>query len=119
MKPSISLISIIFILLFVTGSANYADNNKTNNEEEKTQNHYPQSEDVPEEDLPITEEEDNSGLSSSYYHKTCPDAEAIIFNKMDQLSKTDPTLLPSVLRLFFHDCVVRVRHIYQSNHVTE
>ncbi|KAM7250484.1 hypothetical protein ACFE04_022367 [Oxalis oulophora] len=49
----------------------------------------------------------NVVLSTSHYAKSCPTVEAIIQQRMNVWYKLDPTLAPSVLRLHFHDCVVR------------
>ncbi|KAF7822469.1 peroxidase 7-like [Senna tora] len=46
-------------------------------------------------------------LSNTHYNTTCPDAEAIINQKVAAWVKKDPTLAPSIIRLHFHDCVVR------------
>jgi len=54
-------------------------------------------------------------LSIGHYHSTCPDAEGIISQKVFAWVKKDPTLAPSIIRLHFHDCAVRViNHITQS-----
>lgn len=47
-------------------------------------------------------------LSFDYYLNTCPDAEGIIQQKVGAWIKKDPTLAPSIIRLHFHDCAVRV-----------
>ncbi|KAJ7949030.1 Peroxidase [Quillaja saponaria] len=46
-------------------------------------------------------------LSFDHYHKTCPDAESIISQKVAAWVKKDPTLAPAIIRLHFHDCTVR------------
>ncbi|KAI3717150.1 hypothetical protein L1987_68563 [Smallanthus sonchifolius] len=46
-------------------------------------------------------------LSYSLYHKSCQDVEGIIYRKVKEWVKKDPTLAPSLIRLHFHDCVVR------------
>ncbi|KAK4285612.1 hypothetical protein QN277_002288 [Acacia crassicarpa] len=46
-------------------------------------------------------------LSADHYHTTCPDAEAIINQKVTAWVQKDPTLAPSIIRLHFHDCAVR------------
>ncbi|XP_052183272.1 peroxidase 7 [Diospyros lotus] len=51
--------------------------------------------------------DNDGGLSSSYYHRTCPDAEAIINRKVKQWVQKDSTLAPSLIRLHFHDCSIR------------
>jgi peroxidase len=47
-------------------------------------------------------------LSFDYYLKTCPAAEGIIQQKVGAWIKKDFTLAPSLIRLHFHDCAVRV-----------
>ena len=47
-------------------------------------------------------------LSYSFYHESCPDLEGIIYRKVKEWVDKDPTLAPSLLRLHYHDCVVRV-----------
>ncbi|KAJ7969386.1 Peroxidase [Quillaja saponaria] len=46
-------------------------------------------------------------LSFNYYHKRCPDFEAIINRKVHEWINKDYTLAPSLLRLHFHDCFGR------------
>ncbi|KAK9152247.1 hypothetical protein Syun_010556 [Stephania yunnanensis] len=48
-----------------------------------------------------------SFLSIDYYHKTCPQLEGIIQNKVSAMINKDYTMAPSLLRLHFHDCAVR------------
>lgn len=48
-------------------------------------------------------------LSFDYYLNTCPDAEGIIQQKVGAWIQKDFTLAPSLIRLHFHDCAVRVR----------
>lgn len=47
-------------------------------------------------------------LSFTHYLHTCPDAEAIIQNKVMAWVKKDYTIAASIIRLHFHDCAVRV-----------
>lgn len=47
-------------------------------------------------------------LSFGHYQKTCPNAEAIISQKVAAWVKKDPTLAPAIIRLHFHDCAIRV-----------
>ncbi|PRQ30301.1 putative peroxidase [Rosa chinensis] len=46
-------------------------------------------------------------LSFSHYMKTCPQAEGIIQQKVVDWLEKDFTLAASIIRLHFHDCVVR------------
>lgn len=47
-------------------------------------------------------------LSFSHYMKTCPQAEGIIQQKVGDWLQKDFTLAASIIRLHFHDCVLRV-----------
>lgn len=47
-------------------------------------------------------------LSYSLYRESCYDLEGIIYRKVKEWVTKDPTLAPSLLRLQYHDCVVRV-----------
>ncbi|KAI7755466.1 hypothetical protein M8C21_026866 [Ambrosia artemisiifolia] len=46
-------------------------------------------------------------LSYSFYHERCHDVEGIIYRKVKEWVYKDPSLAPSLLRLQYHDCVVR------------
>ncbi|XP_065854761.1 peroxidase 7-like [Euphorbia lathyris] len=46
-------------------------------------------------------------LSPSYYAKKCPEAEGIIQQKVKQWFLKDSTMAASLIRLHFHDCLVR------------
>lgn len=50
-------------------------------------------------------------LSVTHYLKTCPQAESIIQSKVKAWVQKDFTLAPSIIRLHFHDCVIRVSTI--------
>ncbi|XVF43406.1 hypothetical protein PTKIN_Ptkin02bG0037500 [Pterospermum kingtungense] len=47
------------------------------------------------------------GLKLGYYHKTCPNAESIIWKETYKVISRAPTLAAPLLRLHFHDCFVR------------
>lgn len=47
-------------------------------------------------------------LSFDHYDVTCPNLEDIIHRKVQAWVNRDKTLAPSLIRLHFHDCVVRV-----------
>lgn len=48
------------------------------------------------------------GLKVGFYEKTCPKVELIVKNvAADTMSKA-PSLAGALLRMFFHDCFVRV-----------
>ncbi|XP_043688013.1 peroxidase 7-like [Telopea speciosissima] len=46
-------------------------------------------------------------LAISYYQNSCPEAEAIIYRKVNQWVNSDYTLAAAILRLHFHDCAIR------------
>jgi len=48
-------------------------------------------------------------LSPTFYSKTCPTVSSIVSNVLTNVSKTDPRMLASLVRLHFHDCFVQVR----------
>ncbi|XP_073136490.1 peroxidase 7 [Henckelia pumila] len=54
-----------------------------------------------------SEYEYDDPLSYSYYHSSCPSLEKIIHDKVKHWVEKDPTLAPALIRLHFHDCVVR------------
>ncbi|CAI0404149.1 unnamed protein product [Linum tenue] len=47
-------------------------------------------------------------LDSHYYDQTCPQAEAIILQTVRNASIYDPKVPARLLRMFFHDCFIRV-----------
>lgn len=47
-------------------------------------------------------------LSNTYYQNSCPNLEGIIQQKMQALIKKDTSLIASIIRLHFHDCIIRV-----------
>lgn len=51
-------------------------------------------------------------LSFAYYYQKCPEAEAIINQKVKEWINKDYTLAASLIRLHFHDCSVRVRILH-------
>lgn len=48
------------------------------------------------------------GLKVGFYDNTCPKAELIVKKSVFDAMKKDPTLGAPLLRMFFHDCFVRV-----------
>lgn len=48
------------------------------------------------------------GLHDNFYKDTCPDAEQIVKDIIDKRMLERPNLNAKLLRLHFHDCVVRV-----------
>lgn len=50
-----------------------------------------------------------ANLRVGFYSNSCPNVEKIVFNQMKAAYKSDKTIAPGVLRLVYHDCMVRVR----------
>jgi peroxidase len=46
-------------------------------------------------------------LQVGFYSRTCPGAESTVASVVRQSGDADPTILPALLRLQFHDCFVR------------
>ncbi|PNX90599.1 peroxidase, partial [Trifolium pratense] len=46
-------------------------------------------------------------LTPSFYTKTCPNVSSIVHEVVSNVSKTDPRMLASLIRLHFHDCFVQ------------
>nr|CAB3489686.1 unnamed protein product [Digitaria exilis] len=46
-------------------------------------------------------------LQVGFYSKSCPGAESTVADVVRQAGSADPTILPALLRLQFHDCFVR------------
>ncbi|KAL6660604.1 hypothetical protein ACP70R_001639 [Stipagrostis hirtigluma subsp. patula] len=49
----------------------------------------------------------NGQLQVGFYSKSCPNAESTVAAVVRQAAIADPTILPALLRLQFHDCFVR------------
>lgn len=47
-------------------------------------------------------------LDAHYYDKTCPEAENIIYEAVRNATTFDPKVPARILRMFFHDCFIRV-----------
>lgn len=47
-------------------------------------------------------------LQVGFYSDSCPDAEATVAGAVQDAAANDPTILPALLRLQFHDCFVKV-----------
>ena len=54
--------------------------------------------------LPVLKAE----LDAHYYDQTCPQLEDIISETLLSASKQDPRVPARILRMFFHDCFIRV-----------
>lgn len=52
----------------------------------------------------------NAVLDVHYYDQTCPQAEDIIYQTVRNASNYDPKVPARLLRMFFHDCFIRVRY---------
>jgi len=50
----------------------------------------------------------NAKLEPCFYKKTCPQVHFIVFKVVEKVSRTDPRMPASLVRLFFHDCFVQV-----------
>jgi peroxidase len=50
-------------------------------------------------------------LRPDYYAGVCPNLESIVRGAVQQSVALSPLAAPATLRLFFHDCAVRVRAI--------
>ena len=50
-------------------------------------------------------------LQVGFYSDSCPDAEDTVTAAVQDAAGNDPTILPALLRLQFHDCFVKVRSI--------
>ena len=49
-------------------------------------------------------------LQNNFYGSSCPQAEATVRNVTEGIIRSDPTMGAAFMRLFFHDCFVRVIH---------
>lgn len=47
-------------------------------------------------------------LDPSFYRNTCPSVHSIVREVIRNVSKSDPRMLASLIRLHFHDCFVQV-----------
>jgi len=50
----------------------------------------------------------NAQLDPSFYRNTCPNVSSIVREVIRSVSKKDPRMLGSLVRLHFHDCFVQV-----------
>jgi len=51
-------------------------------------------------------------LDNSFYRDTCPNVHSIVREVLRNVSKTDPRILASLMRVHFHDCFVQVSIIH-------
>lgn len=50
----------------------------------------------------------STGLSTTFYKNTCPNVESIVRTAVTNKFRQTFVTAPATLRLFFHDCFVRV-----------
>jgi len=50
----------------------------------------------------------NSLLEYDFYRNSCPHAEHIVRSTLHRLYRTNPPLVPALIRLAFHDCFIQV-----------
>ena len=56
-----------------------------------------------------------SPLQINFYGTSCPQVEATVRNVTAGIIANDPTMGPALMRLFFHDCFVRV-YLHTTDH---
>ncbi|KAF4400746.1 hypothetical protein G4B88_001301 [Cannabis sativa] len=59
--------------------------------------------------LITTVPQSKAALNANYYSQTCPQAEKIILQTVYNASIFDPKVPARLLRMFFHDCFIRLR----------
>lgn len=52
----------------------------------------------------------HSHLEEGFYSDSCPFAEHIVWKAVSAAVRKDPTIPAAIIRLYFHDCFVRVRY---------
>ncbi|QHO06400.1 hypothetical protein HN51_065259 [Arachis hypogaea] len=57
--------------------------------------------------FPLSSDAQASQLDPSFYSATCPTVHSIVREVLRNVSKTDPRILASIMRLHFHDCFVQ------------
>ena len=112
------LLLLAFFCILASSSENYADNfahysnkiNKNNGEDNKYGLSSPEGGEVfTLKAHNLDETSLDNLLSFGYYCKTCAQLESIVHRKVNQWLQKDPSLGASLIRLHFHDCIVRVR----------
>ncbi|XP_078148624.1 peroxidase 27-like [Carex rostrata] len=58
-------------------------------------------------DTTLEKDRSRQGLKVNFYETACPNAEDLVAQEMKQIQAEDATLMPSLIRLHFHDCFVR------------
>jgi hypothetical protein len=54
------------------------------------------------------DEPSTQGLKFHFYATTCPNTEDLVMAEMKLIRAEDPTLMPALVRLHFHDCFIRI-----------
>lgn len=62
-------------------------------------------------------ESSQAQLQMGYYYKSCPNAEKIVKDFVDEHIPNAPSLAAALIRMHFHDCFVRVCTIYSVIHL--
>lgn len=57
-------------------------------------------------------------LDPSFYRDTCPKVHSIVREVVRNVSKKDPRMLASLIRLHFHDCFVQVCLLIYELHLS-
>lgn len=53
-------------------------------------------------------------LSTDFYRNTCPEVESLVRSAVIMKFEQTPVTPQATVRLFFHDCFVRVSELFQS-----
>ena len=57
------------------------------------------------------------GLHVGFYGKTCPEAEGVISDIVNNEIAMDRGISPGLIRLFFHDCFITVTSLINTSHL--
>lgn len=64
--------------------------------------------------FPLSLDAQAQQLDPSFYRNTCPRVHSIVREVVRNVSKKDPRMLASLIRLHFHDCFVQVHSYFLS-----